>query len=142
MTNWLFTLSHNFLVTLFHRLIFISLFAHQQNSEMGSVLLEDWSLIWDRTNRWIQLKGIDGEFEIETSPVESAIGPFIVQTGHTVVSTFSISFWPVHVWRRPVHKNRLWKQNVDRLMHRAEFWTERQNMQETGTLTCFKTDCC
>ena len=55
---------------------------------MGSVSLEDWSLIWDRTNRWIQLKGIDGEFEIETSPVESAIGPFIVQTGHTVVSTF------------------------------------------------------
>merc|ERR1712127_295691 len=53
-------------------------------TEMGSVSLEDWSLIWDRTNRWIQLKGITGEFEIESSPVESALGPFIVQTGNTL----------------------------------------------------------
>jgi len=54
---------------------------------MESVLLDDWSLIWDRTNNWIQLKGINGEFEIESSPVEAALGPFVVQTGHSLVCT-------------------------------------------------------
>ena len=58
---------------------------------MESVLLEDWSLIWDRTNSWIQLKGINGEFEIESSPVEIAHGPFVVETGNTKVS----NIWPV-----------------------------------------------
>merc|ERR1712210_247857 len=52
-------------------------------TDMESVLLEDWSLIWDRTNSWIQLKGINGEFEIESSPVEIAHGPFVVETGNT-----------------------------------------------------------
>ncbi|CAG5094175.1 Oidioi.mRNA.OKI2018_I69.XSR.g13315.t1.cds [Oikopleura dioica] len=50
---------------------------------MESVELDNWSLIWDRTNEWIQLRGIQGEYEIETTPVESAHGSHIIRTGNT-----------------------------------------------------------
>ena len=57
---------------------------------MESAELDNWSLIWDRTNEWIQLRGIQGEYEIETSPVESAHGAHIVRTGNTEVSVFTL----------------------------------------------------